>query len=162
MKKLTAFRLAWTAIVVAATSLPYLLNWFATPAGYHYTWIIPPYSEDSFGYMAWAQQAAHGAWLFTIKYTALPHKAFLFHPFFLFSGWMSALFSGNIGVVFLVMKAIGVVLFFAASFCVRDCRYRHPSESKCFWLLVPLLRTRPSVCDLRDGSVTDQPSRGQT
>jgi hypothetical protein len=47
-------------------------------------------------------------------------------------------------------------------FCVGGCRYRHPSESKCFWLLVPLLRTRPSVCDLRDRSVTDQPSRGQT
>src|SRR5205809_8091718 len=110
MKKLTAFRLAWTAIVVAATSLPYLLNWFATPAGYYYTWIIPPYPEDSFGYMAWAQQPAHGAWLFTIQYTALLHKPSRFHPFFFFSGGMSALFSGSLVVVFLVMKAIGDLL----------------------------------------------------
>ncbi len=136
MKKLTAFRLAWTAIVVAATSLPYLLNWFATPAGYHYTWIIPPYPEDSFGYMAWAQQAAHGAWLFTIKYTALPHEAFLFHPFFLFSGWMSALFSGNIGVVFLVMKAIGVVLFFVAFYAYVDFLGLDPIQSTAASVLV--------------------------
>jgi len=136
MKKLTAFRLAWTAIVVAATSLPYLLNWFATPAGYYYTWIIPPYPEDSFGYMAWAQQAAHGAWLFTIKYTALPHKAFLFHPFFLFSGWMSALFSGNIGVVFLVMKAIGVVLFFVAFYAYVDFLGLDPIQSTAASVLV--------------------------
>src|SRR6059058_1556779 len=118
MKKLTAFRLAWTAIVVAATSLPYLLNWFATPAGYYYTWIIPPYPEDSFGYMSWAQQAAHGAWLFKIKYTALPHPPFLFHPFFLICGWLSALFSCEIGIVFWLVKAVGVALLFV-------CFYRY-------------------------------------
>jgi hypothetical protein len=108
---LTAFRWGWTAFVVVLTSAPYVLNWWSTPAGFHYTWILPPYPEDSFGYMAWAQQAAHGAWLFKIKYTALPHAGFLFHPLFLICGWISALFSCDIGVVFWIAKAIGVVLF---------------------------------------------------
>src|ERR1039457_297696 len=76
-----AFRWGWTAFVVFATSVPYLLNWLHTPTGFHYTWIIPPYPQDSLGYMAWSQQAAHGSLLFKIKYTALPQSAFLFHPF---------------------------------------------------------------------------------
>ena len=111
VKGLSWFRFAWTVLLVVATSAPYLWNWLSTPAGFHYTWILPPYPDDSFGYAAWAQQAAHGAWLFKIKYTALPHSAFFFHPFFLICGWMSALFSCDIGIVFWVVKALGVVLF---------------------------------------------------
>jgi hypothetical protein len=109
--KVRAFRVAWTLFVVAATSAPYLFNWLTAPAGYHYTWIIPPYPEDSFGYMAWAQQAAHGAWLFKIKYTALPHSPFLFHPFFLLCGWISALLSCDVAIVFWIAKAIGAGVF---------------------------------------------------
>ena len=69
-------------MIVVATSLPYVVNWFFTPAGHHYTWIMPPYPEDSLAYLAWSQQAAHGSLLFKLKYTALPHTAFLFQPFF--------------------------------------------------------------------------------
>jgi len=105
------FRLPWTTFVVVLTSVPYVFNWLATPAGYHYTWIVPPYPEDSFGYMAWAQQAARGAWLFKIKYTALPHGAFLFHPFFLLCGWISAILSCDIAIIFFVAKILGTGLF---------------------------------------------------
>lgn len=55
------FRVGWTVFMVLATSLPYWLNYFSTPAGCEYTWIMPPYPEDSFGYMAWAGPAAHGS-----------------------------------------------------------------------------------------------------
>src|SRR5580704_13634790 len=79
----SAFRLGWIAFMLLATSAPYLVDYFTAPARSHYTWIIPPYPEDAFGYMAWAQQAAHGHILFQLKFTALPHHAFLFHPFFL-------------------------------------------------------------------------------
>ncbi|MGC2109389.1 MAG: hypothetical protein WA655_07715 [Candidatus Korobacteraceae bacterium] len=103
-----------------ATSLPYLWNFASTPPGYRYTWILPPYPEDSFGYMAWSQQAAHGALLFKVKYTAVPQSAFLFHPFFLICGWLSRLAGGNIGVVHLVMKEIGVVLFLMVFYRYSD------------------------------------------
>jgi len=113
---LTIFRPAWMIFMVLATSVPYLLNFFRTPAGYHYTWIIPPYPDDSFGYMAWAEQAAHGDLLFKLKYTALPHSAFLFHPFFLIAGWASWLFGGNVGFTLFVLKGVGVVCFLLAFF----------------------------------------------
>ena len=106
--------------MVAVTSLPYLLNFFSTPAGYRYTWILPPYPEDSLAYQAWSQQAAHGRLLFQIKYTALPHAAFLFHPFFLVAGWMSALLGCDIGIVLWALKAVGVALFFVTFFKYAD------------------------------------------
>jgi hypothetical protein len=109
---LSVFRWIWTTAIVALTSVPFLVSWWSTPIGYQYTWIIPPYPEDSFGYMAWAQQAAHGAWLFKVKYTALPHPAFLFHPLFLLCGWFSALLQCNVGIIFLGFKAVGVAAFF--------------------------------------------------
>jgi hypothetical protein len=109
---LRAFRWGWTAFMVLATSFPYLLNFASTPAGYRYTWILPPYPEDAFSYMAWSQQAAHGALLFKIKYTALPQSAFLFHPFFLICGWISRLFACDVGIVHFAVKEVGTVLFF--------------------------------------------------
>jgi hypothetical protein len=117
---LRGFRIGWTLLLVLATSIPYLVNWRATPPGRHYTWILPPYPEDSFAYQAWAQQAAHGSLLFRDKYTAMPHAPFLFHPFFLVSGWISSLTGGEMGVVFLILKAVGVVLFLAAFFRYLD------------------------------------------
>lgn len=126
---LTVFRWGWTTFVVVLTSAPYLIDWWSTPAGYQFTWILPPYPEDSFGYMAWAQQAAHGAWLFKIKYTALPHTAFLFNPFFLICGWISALLQLDIGVVFLVVKAIGVVLLLAMFYRYTDYLRLNPAQS---------------------------------
>ena len=117
---LNAFRLGWIVFMVLATSAPYLLNFFATPAGCHYTWIVPPYPEDAFGYMAWTRQAAQGHFLFQLKFTALPHSAFLFHPFFLIAGWLSWVFAGNIGFTLFVLKEIGVVFFLRAFFKYAD------------------------------------------
>ena len=117
---LKTFRLGWIIFMALATSAPYLLNFFATPAGCHYTWIVPPYPEDAFGYMAWTQQAAQGHFLFQLKFTALPHPAFLFHPFFLIAGWLSWLFAGNIGFTLFVLKEIGVVFFLLAFFKYAD------------------------------------------
>src|SRR5271165_7226117 len=116
-----AFRWGWTTVMVLATSVPYLFFWFRTPADHHYSWILPPYPEDSFGYMAWSQQAAHGKLLFQLKYTALPHSAFLFHPFFLICGWTSRLCGGlDIGIVHWGLKAVGVVLFFTVFYKYTD------------------------------------------
>ncbi|HEX5399183.1 MAG TPA: hypothetical protein VFY06_09055 [Verrucomicrobiae bacterium] len=119
-ENLNAFRLGWVLFMVLATSLPYLLDFFNTPAGGHYTWILPPYPEDSFGYMAWAQQAAQGHLLFQLKFTALPNSPFLFNPFFLAAGWLSHVLGGNIGFTLFLLKEIGVVCFLLAFFKYID------------------------------------------
>ncbi len=106
--------------MVLATSLPYLWNYFARPPGSRYAWILPPFRDDAYGYMAWSQQAAHGAVLFKLKFTALPQTAFLFQPFFLVCGWASRLTGANLGPVHLVAKEIGVVLFFLLFYRYTD------------------------------------------
>ena len=106
--------------MVVATSVPYLWNFATTPSGYHYTWILPPYPADSFGYMAWTRQAANGALLFKVKFTALPQSAFLFHPFFLICGWLTRLFDCEIGAIHLAVKEVGVILFFLAFYRYAD------------------------------------------
>jgi hypothetical protein len=115
-----AFRWGWTAFMLLTTSVPYLIFWFQTPADHRYSWILPPYPEDSFGYMAWSQQAAHGSLLFRMKYTGLPQSSFLFQPFFLVCGWISRLFGCDIGIVHWALKAVGVVLFFVAFYKYTD------------------------------------------
>lgn len=70
--------------------------------------------------MAWSQQAAHGNLLFHFRYTALPHAPFVFHPFFLLSGWMSRLCACDIGIVHWAMKAVGTGLFLAVFYAYTD------------------------------------------
>ena len=115
-----AFRLGWAGFVLLATSAPYLINWLQTPNGYHYTWWLPINSQDQYAYMAWAQQAAHGALLFKIKYTALPQTPFLFQPFFLLCGGIKTLLHLDLGFTFFALKAVGVVLFFASLYRYLD------------------------------------------
>jgi hypothetical protein len=117
---LSRFRWIWIIFTVLATSLPYLWNYYRTPLGSHYTWILPPYPEDSLAYLSWSRQAADGSLLFQLKYTALPHAPFLFQPFFLVCGWISALSSCEIGIVHWAVKGLGVALFFLAFFRYTD------------------------------------------
>ncbi|HEY2987817.1 MAG TPA: hypothetical protein VGL11_08825, partial [Candidatus Binatia bacterium] len=122
--------------MVAAASIPYLINYAATPEGFHYTWIVPPYHQDSLAYMAWSEQAARGSILFKIKYTALPHEPFLFHPLFLVTGWLKALLSWDVGVIHWVMKGIGIVFFWLVYFRYVDWLKLNPIEYVAATLLV--------------------------
>jgi hypothetical protein len=115
-KSLSIFKWSWVLFMVAATSAPYLVYFLATPAGYQYTWILPPYPEDLLSYLAWSQQAASGSILFKLKYTALPHPAFLLHPLFLLFGFMSSWSGVEVNIVHFVMKALGVILFWLIFF----------------------------------------------
>jgi hypothetical protein len=76
--------------------------------------------------------------LFQLKYTALPHAAFLFHPFFLLCGWLSAASGCEIGVIHFAAKAVGVVVFFWLLFKYIDYLGLRPAESIASTLLVGL------------------------
>jgi hypothetical protein len=110
------FQWAWTGFVLALTVIPYLVNFWLTPKGQTYAWILPPYPADAYAYRAWAKQAFDGHWLFTLKFTALPHRPFLFLPFFLAAGRLARLGGIDIGLALLLLKSVGVVFFFRAFF----------------------------------------------
>lgn len=111
-----AFKWLWAGFVLFLSVFPYVWNFWSTPPGSRYLWIIPPYPEDSYAYAAWARQAYLGRILFSLKYTALPHPPFLFQPFFLVCGRLARAGGLEIGVVFLLVKSLGVILFFLAFF----------------------------------------------
>jgi hypothetical protein len=77
----------------------------------HFLWILPPYAQDSLAYLAWERQAMNGAWLFSMKYTALPHAPFLFQPFFLLVGLFARMTGVAPPVANLLVKAVGTILF---------------------------------------------------
>jgi hypothetical protein len=66
--------------------------------------------------MAWSEQASRGHLLFSIKYTAIEHPAFLFQPFFLACGWIASLTQLSIGFVHFLVKGVGVAFFFMIFF----------------------------------------------
>lgn len=66
-------------IIVALASLPYLVGWLITPAGYRFSgFLINPI--DGHSYLAKMGQGAAGSWLFRLPYTAEPHQ-----PVFIFT-----------------------------------------------------------------------------
>ncbi|MBI2871244.1 MAG: hypothetical protein HYY14_05985 [Candidatus Omnitrophica bacterium] len=131
-----AARACWIAFMVLAASLPYVVNYAATPEGFHYTWIMPPYHQDSLAYMAWSEQATRGSILFKLKYTALPHAPFLFHPLFLVSGWLKALLSWDPGIIHWIMKGLGIVLFWLVYFRYTDYLKLNPFQQVAATVLV--------------------------
>lgn len=136
VRRMLWFRTCWIAFIVLLASLPYVGNYAATPEGFHYTWVIPPYHQDSLAYMAWSEQAARGSLLFKIKYTALPHEAFLFHPLFLVSGWLKALLSWDMGIIHWMMKGLGIVFFWLVYFTYTDYLKLSPLQSIAAAILV--------------------------
>ncbi len=105
---------AWPWGWAALTAVPYLAAWLWTPEHERYLWLLPPYAADSSAYLAWARQAFLGAFVFKLKFTAIPHEPFLVQPFFYAVGRVAAWTGGELGVVQLVFKSLGVVLFWTA------------------------------------------------
>ena len=104
--------------------------------------------------MAWSEQSARGHLLFKIKYAALPHKAFLFHPLFLVFGWIQAVTAWDIELVHLGMKGAGIVLFWLVFFRYLDYLELNPlqktaatmltgTSSGFGWLAITLFHVRP-------------------
>jgi len=112
------FERAWIGFMILLTIVPYLAARAWTPAGAAYTWILPPYPDDSYAYLSWVRQAMDGALLFRFKYTALPHEGFVFQPFFLLSGWICRATGLPPAVALLLLKSVGVALFFLTFFAL--------------------------------------------
>jgi hypothetical protein len=111
-----AFMGLWIGLMLVATVAPYLWNYWNTPSGYTFSCILPPYPEDSLAYLAWSRQSYEGRLFFSLKYTALEHRPFLFHPFFLVCGRLAWWTGLDLGVVHQLMKSLGVVLFWLVLF----------------------------------------------
>ena len=120
------------ACIVALASLPYLLAWLITPAGYHFTGLlINPL--DGHSYLAKMGQGAAGEWLFRLPYTSEPHAPVFIFTYFLALGHLAPAGSP---VALLVIYHLARIFFGftlmmavygAAAFLTPDIRQRRLS-----------------------------------
>lgn len=82
--------LAVSLIVLALTSLPYLLGYALAPADMEFGGLVMNI-EDSQSYLAKMLQGAQGRWLYHIPFTPERHKAAFVGGFYLFWGWVARL-----------------------------------------------------------------------
>jgi hypothetical protein len=81
-------------IVLAATSLPYLLAWSRETPERTFSGCIL-LVEDCYSYLAKMRQGADGAWLFHISYTPEEHPGTLLYPFYLLLGKAASSLPGD-------------------------------------------------------------------
>ena len=82
--------MAWSAVLLALTSLPYALGVvLSTPEERFGGFVIGV--EDSNSYLAKMRQGARGEWLFHLPYTSEEHTGALVYPFYLLLGKLARL-----------------------------------------------------------------------
>lgn len=75
----------WALVILALTSLPYLIGWLNATPEIRFGGIIYDMG-DSHSYLAKMLQGAEGAWLFHLPYTPEPHNGGPFYLFYLYLG----------------------------------------------------------------------------
>ncbi len=83
MERVSRDELVWAGLLalgaVTFSTLPYLFAWWLTPPGYVFTGVLAN-PMDAFSYLAKIREAAEGAWLLHLPYTAEPHQGALVYP----------------------------------------------------------------------------------
>jgi hypothetical protein len=98
--------------LACVSSIPHLYLWLRIwEPGFSYGWGIPPYPEDVLAYSAWVKQAADGAFLFVVKYTATEQTPQIIQPYFYGVGLLQRLVGSSSGFALFVARLIAVVVF---------------------------------------------------
>ena len=79
----------WSAAVLAAAALPYLLAWALTPNGYQFTGMLAN-PQDGYSYVAKIRLAAEGGWSGQLPYAVQPHGDAPIYPQYVLLGKVSA------------------------------------------------------------------------
>ena len=79
----------WSAAVLAAAALPYLLAWALAPNGYQFTGMLAN-PQDGYSYVAKIRLAAEGGWSGQIPYAVQPHGDAPVYPQYVLLGKVSA------------------------------------------------------------------------
>lgn len=105
------FILLFTLGLCAVSSIPYVIGHLATFPGSVFTDVLA-YETDANNYLAYAHQAASGAWLFHNPMTSELHGSVFFNFEWLLMGKMAALFHLSLGSAMNVLR-----LLFTALMC---------------------------------------------
>jgi len=117
--------LGWSLVLVALTSLPYIVGMLvSTPdrqfGGFVYNVL------DCNSYIAKMRQGARGEWLFTLPYTSEQHQGAFVYPFYLILGKLAALSGLSLVLVYHLARlvSIPVLLVSVYAFLARITPWR--------------------------------------
>src|SRR5581483_1231685 len=104
------YAMGWGALLMAATCLPYLLCWYATPPLAVYPGIL--YNADDHGvYFAWMRQACEGHFFFRNLFTSEPQVGRYVHLYFWLLGTLARLTGASLAVAYHAGRVVmGVVV----------------------------------------------------
>lgn len=126
--------LAWSGVILAASCLPYLIAWAATPPGYQFNGIlVNPFDGNS--YLAKMRQGWAGSWQFHLTYTPEAHEGAHIFLFYLGLGHVARLTGLSLILVYHIVRimagsAVLIVVYVFLARLMDDRRERRLA----FWL----------------------------
>jgi len=123
--------------ILAVTCLPYLYGAHLAPSGTRFIWAVG-FLPDTLGNLMFSRQAADGRLLFSNLFTAEPHPARLFSPFFLLVGWLQALTGAFPPLVLQAFRLAAGLALAGAVYLLCSRLFAIPAERKTAFLAVLL------------------------
>jgi hypothetical protein len=127
--------LLWSALILAASCLPYLIAWLATPSGYQFSGLVVN-PLDGQSYLAKMREGWLGAWLFHLPFTPDPHAGAFIFVYYLALGHLARLFGLALPLTFHAARLLGglallLTLYMFIAHITAEARER----SLAFWLV---------------------------
>ena len=123
---------AASVLVVAVTTLPYLLAYHVPPDHVFTGILVNP--ADGNSYLAKMREGWLGSWLFTLPYTAAPGPGVFIFTYYLLLGHLARWTGASLDLVYQLARAVGglAMLLSAYAFIERVCDSR--AWRVCAWL----------------------------
>ena len=129
--------LAVSLIVLALTSLPYILGYALAPADMEFGGLVMNI-EDSQSYLAKMLQGAQGRWLYHIPFTPEEHEGAFVGGFYLFWGWVARLLGLPIIYLWHTSRILGGALLLLVTY-LFIARFLEDTSERIFTFLLSML-----------------------
>jgi hypothetical protein len=125
----------WAIVILAISSLPYLVAWIATPPGYQFGGIVVN-PLDGNSYLAKMRQGWEGSWRFRLAYTPETHNGAYVYLFYLALGHLARLLSLPLVVVYHVARMLaGLALLITVYGFLSHLTDNRRERRLAFWLV---------------------------
>ena len=127
--------LVWAGVILAVSSLPYLIAWVATPSGYQFGGIlVNPFDGNS--YLAKMRQGWAGMWQFHLTYTPEAHDGAYVFLYYIGLGHIARLTGLPLILVYHMARVLAgfTLLLVVYAFLTRLIDDRH-ERRLAFWLV---------------------------
>src|SRR5205807_9206897 len=124
------------AVLVLASLLPYLLAWWLTPPGHHFSGFFF-IADDATTYLAKMRQGADGSWLWNDPYTSEAHGGVFLFAFYLLAGHLAALLHLPLIAAYHLARISGAIALVLAA--DRLCRRLLSAELRRLALVLVIL-----------------------